>query len=174
MARENKLREYQSSILARLESVKHADAEAPAGYLGVRIGDKNILVDLQEITETLPVAEIHPVPLVKPWFLGVSNVRGVIYAINDLAQIVDNRFTKVSSNTRLLLIGESVAANVAFLADKLIGLRSLSALTKRDLESEDNICLKPETYEDSEKRIWHILDCAKFAQSKEFAVPYAG
>jgi len=66
MAKENKLREYQSSILARLESVKHADAEAPAGYLGVRIGDKNILVDLQEITETLPVAEIHPVPLVKP------------------------------------------------------------------------------------------------------------
>jgi len=101
-------------------------------------------------------------------------VRGVLYAINDLAQIVDNQFTKVSSNTRLLLMGESVAANVAFLADKLIGLRSLSALTKRDIESQDNICLKSETYEDAEKRIWYVLDCAKFAQSKEFAVPYAG
>ncbi|MFM9835972.1 MAG: chemotaxis protein CheW [Methylophilaceae bacterium] len=174
MARENKLRDYQSSILARLESVKNADAEAPAGYLGVQIGDKNVLVDLQEITETLPVSEIHPVPLVKPWFLGVSNVRGVLYAINDLAQILDNKFTKVSSNTRLLLMSDSVAANVAFLADKLIGLRNLNTLTKRDVELQENICLKAETYEDAEKRIWHILDSVKLAQSKEFTVPYVG
>lgn len=174
MARGSSLRDYQSSILARLESVKNADAEATAGYLGVIIGDKNILVDLQEITETLPVTEIQPVPLVKPWFLGVSNVRGVLYAINDLAQLIDNKFTKLSSSTRLLLIGEGVAANVAFLVDRLVGLRNLSMLKKRDEVAEDGACLKAETYEDEDSRIWYVLDCAKLAQSKEFSVPYIG
>ena len=173
MAKEILLRDYQKSILDRIESTKSANAAAPAGYLGVVIGSKNVLIDLQEITETLPMAEIQPVPLVKPWFLGMSNVRGVLYAINDLAQMLENKFTIKSSNTRLLLIGEDISANVAFLADRLIGLRSLSTLKKRDEQEKDSVCMKPETYEDAEKRVWHMLDCDMLVHSKEFATPYA-
>lgn len=180
MAKELKLRDYQNSILAKLESIKNADAAAPAGYLGVVIGSKNVLVDLQEITETLPLVDIQAVPLVKPWFLGVSNVRGVLYAINDLAQMLENTLTQISSNTRLLLISESVAANIAFVADRLIGLRSLENLTKieaktdkkSETESANNICLKPDVYEDAEKRIWYMLDCNQLVHSKEFITPY--
>ena len=173
MAKENHLRDYQKSILDKLESIKSADAPASAGHLGVMIGGKYVLVDLQEITETLPLVEILPVPLVKSWFLGVSNVRGVLYAINDLAQLLENKFTKISSSTRLLLIGGHVSANVAFIADRLIGLRNLTNLKKRDEVLQSNICLKPETYEDEEKNIWHVLDCDKLVHSKEFATPYA-
>ena len=173
MAKENQLRDYQKSILDKLESIKSADAPASAGYLGVMIGGKYVLVDLQEITETLPLVEILPVPLVKSWFLGVSNVRGVLYAINDLAQLLESKVTKISSSTRLLLIGGHVSANVAFIADRLIGLRNLTNLKKRDEMLQGNICLKPETYEDEEKNIWHVLDCDKLVHSKEFATPYA-
>lgn len=173
MAKEKSLRDYQSSILERIESVKNAYDMTSAGYLGVVIGDKNVLVDLKEITETLPMVEIHPIPLVKPWFLGVSNVRGVLYAINDMAHLIDHNFTKPSSSSRLLLMGESVAANVAFLVDRLIGLRSLNALKKHDEEVQNSICLKAETYKDDENRVWHVLDCVKLVQSKEFATPYA-
>ncbi|MGQ0443419.1 MAG: chemotaxis protein CheW, partial [Methylophilaceae bacterium] len=126
MAKGIQLREYQKSILERLEKVKNAEAETSSSYLGVVIGGKNVLVDLKDISETLPVVDIQAVPLVKPWFLGVSNVRGVLYAINDLAQLLENTFTQITSSTRLLLIGESVIPNVAFVADRLIGLRSLS------------------------------------------------
>ncbi len=173
MAKEIQLRDYQKSILDRIESAKSADAMAPAGYLGVVIGNKNVLIDLQEITETLPAVEIQPVPLAKPWFLGMSNVRGVLYAINDLAQMLEQKMTSMSSNTRLLLIGEGLSANVAFLADRLIGLRSLDKLTKRDELETDSICFKADTYEDEEKRVWHVLDCDKLVRSKEFATPYA-
>lgn len=88
MSKQSQLREYQTNILARLENAKKVGAEPPAGYLGVLIGGKNVLVNLQEISETLPIMDIHSVPLVKPWFLGVANVRGVLYAINDLAQLI--------------------------------------------------------------------------------------
>ena len=115
MSKQSQLREYQTNILARLENAKKAGAETSAGYLGVVIGSKNVLVNLQEISETLPVTDIQPVPIVKPWFLGVSNVRGVLYAINDIAQLLETTFTSISSNARLLLISETVSSNVAFL-----------------------------------------------------------
>lgn len=172
MAKESQLREYQSSILARLENAKKAGAEAPAGYLGVVIGSKNVLVSLQEISETLPIMDIHRIPIVKPWFLGVANVRGVLYAINDLAQLLENTFTTVSSNARLLLMSDVVTSNVAFVVDKMIGLRKLDEMKLRDEIAEETICLKAQTYQDEENRVWHVLDCNKLVSSKEFATPY--
>ncbi len=173
MSKQSQLREYQTNILARLENAKKAGAEPPAGYLGVVIGGKNVLVNLQEISETLPIMDIHRVPLVKPWFLGVANVRGVLYAINDLSQLIEHTFTQVSSNARLLLISESVTSNVAFLVDKLIGLRKLDEMQPGETLPEDNICLKNQTYQDAENRVWHLLDCDKLIRSKDFATPYA-
>jgi twitching motility protein PilI len=172
MAKGSSLREYQTSILARLEDAKKAGAEAPAGYLGVVIGSKNVLVNLQEISETLPVAEIQRVPIVKPWFIGVANVRGVLYAINDLAQMLENTFTSISSNARMLLISDTVTSNVAFVVDKMIGLRKLDEMKLRDEVAEETTCLKAQTYQDAENRVWHMLDCDKLIHSKEFATPY--
>ena len=172
MAKGSSLREYQTSILARLEDAKKAGAEAPAGYLGVVIGSKNVLVNLQEISETIPVADIHRVPIVKPWFLGVANVRGVLYAINDLAQMLENTFTSISSNARLLLMSETVISNVAFVVDRMVGLRKLDEMKLREEIAEENVCLKAQTYEDAENRIWYMLDCDKLVRSKEFATPY--
>jgi twitching motility protein PilI len=172
MAKGSQLREYQTNILAKLEDAKRSGAEAAAGYLGVVIGSKNVLVDLREISETLPITDIHRVPIVKPWFLGVANVRGVLYAINDLAQLLENNFTPISSNVRLLLISETVTSNVAFVVDKMIGLRKLDEMQLQDQESEETACLKTKTYQDQDSRIWHMLDCDKLVHSKEFAVPY--
>ncbi len=172
MAKQSTLREYQTNILARLENAKKPGAESPAGYLGVVAGDKNVLVNLQEISETLPVAEIHRVPLVKPWFLGVANVRGVLFAINDLAQLLDNKLTSISSGARLILVSEAVSSNVAFVVDRLIGLRKLEELTLREELAEASVCLKPQTYQDAENRVWHMLDCNQLIHSKEYATPY--
>ena len=66
MSKQSQLREYQTSILERLENAKKVGAEAPAGYLGVVIGSKNVLVNLKEISETLPIIDIHRIPIVKP------------------------------------------------------------------------------------------------------------
>jgi twitching motility protein PilI len=172
MSKQSQLREYQTSILARLEIAKKTGSEASAGYLGVVIGSKNVLVSLQEISETLPMTEIQPVPIVKPWFLGVSNVRGVLYAINDLAQLLEASFTSISSNARLLLISEAVSSNVAFIVEKMIGLRNINEMKLHEVDTEESACLKAQTYQDDENRIWYMLDCDKLIRSKEFATPY--
>jgi twitching motility protein PilI len=172
MAKDSNLRDYQSSILARLEDAKKTGADTPAGYLGVVIGSKNVLVNLQEISETLPIADIQRVPIVKSWFLGVANVRGVLYAINDLAQMLENTFTVISSNARMLLMSDTVTPNVAFVVDRMIGLRKLDEMKPHEELKEETTCLKAQTYQDEENRVWHMLDCDKLVHSKEFAVPY--
>ena len=172
MAKGSRLREYQTSILARLEDAKKPGAAAQAGYLGVVIGSKNVLVNLQEISETLPILHIHRVPVVKPWFLGVANVRGVLYAINDLAQMLEYTFTPISSEARLLLMNEAITSNVAIVVNKMIGLRKLDEMRLREELADESICLKAQTYEDQDNRVWYMLDCDKLVRSKEFAAPY--
>ncbi len=172
MSKQSHLREYQTSILERLENAKKVGAEAPAGYLGVVIGSKNVLVSLKEISETLPIMDIHRIPIVKPWFLGIANVRGVLYAINDIGQMLENTFTSISSSARLLLMSETITSNVAFVVEKMIGLRKLEEMKLREEMADDDICLKPQTYQDDENRVWYMLDCDKLIRSKEFAIPY--
>lgn len=172
MAEKVKLRDYQKSILDRLDIVRSGSANVAASYLGVEIGGRNVLVDLLDISETLVVIDIEPVPLVKPWFIGMANVRGVLYAINDLCQLLDHRFTPISSSTRMLLINESISSNVGILADRLIGLRSLETFTRQETVEDDSVCFKRERYEDVEKRTWYMLDCEKLVSSRDFETPY--
>ena len=172
MDKRTTLRDYQTNILARLENAKKADAEPPAGYLGVVIGSKHILINLQEISETLPMLDIQRVPLVKPWFLGVANVRGVLYAINDLGQMLESKLTNISSNTRLVMVSEVITSNVAFVVDKMIGLRKLDEMQLRKDAVDESVCLKTQSYQDAESQIWYMLDCDKLVRSKEFVTPY--
>jgi twitching motility protein PilI len=41
-----------------------------------------------------------------------------------------------------------------------------------EVDTEESACLKVQTYQDDENRIWHMLDCDKLVRSKEFATPY--
>lgn len=66
-----------------------------------------------------------------------------------------------------------VTTNVAFMVDKLIGLRKLDEMRLGEVLTEDHICLKNQTYQDSENRTWYLLDCDKLIRSKDFATPYA-
>jgi len=173
MAEKVKLREYQKSILDRLDLVRTDAYTAANSYLGVLIGKKNVLVNLLDISETLVVSDIYPVPLVKPWFLGVSNVRGVLYAINDIGQLLDKQTTEISSDTRMLLINNRIASNVGILANKLIGLRQLGMFKAKEGITEDSLCFKSDIYKDDQNNDWYVLDCEKLMNSKDFETPYA-
>lgn len=172
MAEKVKLRDYQKSILDRLDIVRSDATSVVESYLGVQIAGNNVLVNLLDISETLVVTEIQPVPLVKPWFLGMSNVRGILYAINDLGQMLNNQLTEMSSDTRILLINNTISSNIGVLVDRLVGLRQMDAFKVKEVEKNESIFFQPELYEDSENKGWRILDCEKLISSKELETPY--
>ncbi len=168
MAETNSLRDYQANILSRLEQAKQAGSTAPAGYLGVVAGGQYLLVNMQEISETLPMLDVFPVPIVKSWFLGMTNVRGVLYAINDLGELMTGSKTSMTNNTRVLLVSESVTSHVAILVERLIGLRKLETMQVASVAANDSFCLSADSFQDAENRVWRVLDCNKLIQSQQF------
>lgn len=172
MVANNSLKDYQATILARLDQAKKAGAAETAGSLGVIIAGKHVLVNMREISETLPVMTLFPVPLVKSWFLGVANVRGVLYAVNDLAQLISGSPTALSNSARVLLINNDIASHVALLVEKLVGLRKLELMKRVDAPQAPDFCMKSEVYEDEVGTTWYVLDCNQLVLSKEFIQVY--
>ena len=120
------LRDYQLALSQRLQSAQ-AGARA-ASKLGVRMGGEAWLVDLMEAGEVMPVPSISPVPLAKPWFKGVANVRGNLYSVTDFSAFVGAQPIAISDQARLLLIAERFRAGAALLVERSLGLRNADNL----------------------------------------------
>jgi hypothetical protein len=97
------LRDYQRELAERL---RLADSARSASKLGVQVGSETWLIDLVEAGEVIPVPPITPVPLTRPWFRGVANVRGNLYSVVDFAAFVGVGAVEVTERARLVLLGE--------------------------------------------------------------------
>jgi len=81
VAKQISLREFQQGLAQRL---REAETEAePTSRLGVQAGTRNWLLKLDDAGEMLPLPEFSSVPLTKPWYLGLANIRGVLASIVD-------------------------------------------------------------------------------------------
>lgn len=126
MAKRLNLQEYQENILARLKALEQSQGGATTSRLGVQIGDESWLLSLNDVGEVLPLPEIHKVPLTRPWFLGMTSIRGNLYAVTDLSAFLGGRPARLSAESRLLLAGSRFGVNAAFVIDRLFGLRNLT------------------------------------------------
>lgn len=165
------LRDYQEGILKRLKLASEKESDVRSSYLGVVIGDKKVLVNLLEISETLPMLNLRAVPLTKSWFLGIANVRGNLYSVNDLAQLIGESPTNLSSSTRLMLVNNNLSNNVGLVVDRLIGLRSTVDMEVKKLKQASAFCMKPFEYIDSASDVWLELDCYQLIKSVDFINP---
>lgn len=172
------LRLYQEELLAKIQEKESGDADASNSRLGVVIGQDFVLVNLTDISEVVPLPECSPVPLTKPWFMGLANIRGNLYAVNDLSLLVANspESSQVgnqikSSEARLLLLNDAVLDQAGLLVDRVVGLRQSNLLTARALKSEQAFCYTRLQYEDDQGRIWNELNVQALVDSKVFLQP---
>lgn len=165
MARRTSLRDFQEGLASRLKAA--AGASASEARLAFEAGGSFWLVRLEDSGEVLPVPAIERVPLTRDWFLGVANVRGVIYGVTDLSAFLCGTPTLRGPDNRLLLAGQPHAVNAALLVSRLAGLRNVS-----DLQGAEATGLGAQWAErawcDSEGRVWQELDGAKLVAHREF------
>jgi len=159
------LRDFQEDLASRLKAA--AGEAAPSARLSFESGDSRWLLRLDGSGEVLTVPEVSRVPLTKDWFLGVANVRGVLYGVSDFAAFLGGQATVRGAENRLLLIGQPHGVNVALLVTRLAGLRNLS-----ELEPVDDLdAVSPwgaEAWRDGEGRTWRELDGAKLLAHRDF------
>jgi twitching motility protein PilI len=162
MAARTSLRDYQRELAERLKS---AEAGRFSSKLGVQLAGAGWLVDLQEASEMIPLPGITPVPLTKPWFRGVTNIRGNLYTVVDLPAFIGGAPMALNEQARLLLVGERFRMATALLVERSLGLRNPEHL--RAVEGDPGPYARAH-YEDPEGRQWKELDLPQLVQHPEF------
>lgn len=171
MAKTSNLREFQEAILLRLKNVATQGDIASTSRLGVTVGSKRLLVNLNDVTEVIPVPPIQAVPLTQPWFLGVANIRGNLFNVTDFAQFVGLPATQKSSNNRILLLTSGATTQASLLISSLIGLRNTDTMTVRSDVNEEDISFSKIVYKDAEGNEWFELDIEALVRDMEFIQP---
>lgn len=161
------LQAYQQDILARLRDLTTNTGTASASKLGVTINGFNWLVALDDISEVIPLPEITRVPQTQPWFMGMANVRGNLYALTDLASFLGYPAATISANSRILLVHHKFEMNSGLLVERLIGLRSTEDMEKQDDIGEQAVWYVNQ-YKDSNNETWHEMDIGKLLDQHEF------
>ncbi|HRC59426.1 CheW protein [Candidatus Propionivibrio aalborgensis] len=164
MAKKGSLREFQAHLAKRLAGVSDQSA---AGLLGVQAGSDFWLISLFDSGEIIPLTPLTGVPLTKPWFAGIANIRGNLYAVADFSAFQGKEATPQNASSRLLLIGTRHGDNAALLIPRVLGLRNLDDLTPVATDP-DAPPWSSEAYSDNEGRRWNMLNVRRLLSDDSF------
>lgn len=159
------------ALQAEVRETKAPETEPPMAditVLGLMLGDVRYLVRMKEIGEVIQVAQIVPVPLTQPWFLGIVQVHGNLFGITDLGVYLGGESLPFDTRSRILLVSAHYRMNSGFIVNNLLGIRSLSEFEACEVADEQLRNGVSHIYRDKENRIWYELDLRTFVREKRF------
>ncbi|MEM7078515.1 MAG: chemotaxis protein CheW [Pseudomonadota bacterium] len=90
--------------------------------LGFLVGGVRLVSKLGEVVELLQMPRLTPLPSVKPWLLGVANVRGRLVPVVDLHAYLDMPTTLPMNHWRVLVV-EDGDLIVGLLVEQSLGIQ---------------------------------------------------
>lgn len=165
MAKKTSLRDFQQYLAARLTTA--AQGRGAASWLGIEAGDAAWLIDLAEGGEIVQAPQLVAVPLTRPWFVGVANIRGNLYAVCDFSRFCGGSPTPQNANARLLLIGTRFGANAALLVTRMLGLKKPESFTE-EVPELSAPAWATARYKDGQGKIWHKLSVRDLLADQNF------
>ena len=166
--RRNQLREFQARLSDRLRQATTTDGSV---RLGLMIGDERFLVDLSEAGEIVPLPPvITPVPLAREWFRGLVNLRGMLFAVSDLAGFGGDGSTPLSKESRLLAVASRLNFNAAILVTRMLGLHNINTM-RPDEHAPDRSAQQPWRVRqllDEQERSWTELSLLRLVADERF------
>ncbi|HKV88094.1 MAG TPA: chemotaxis protein CheW [Candidatus Dormibacteraeota bacterium] len=172
MARAAKLdlRAFQQELAARLAAKTTQQVEQ--SRLGLACAGAQWLIRLADAGEVIAVPAMATVPLTKPWYLGVANIRGNLYSVIDFAGFLGHAIEPAaagsSQSARMVLFGPRVGElRAGLVVSRVLGLSNLA-----ELESADPPAAAPAWYgacwTDRSGGGWQEIDLALLAQDPAF------
>ncbi len=166
MARDrNRLRDFQEGLAKRLRQA--AELPQRQSRLAVQVGDRGYLLNLDDVSEVSPLGVIAPAPLTQPWFLGVTNVRGTLYAVSDFALWLGVHVTSDLNAKRLILLGQRLGkVRAGLVVTRVVGLRLLDEMKAHDVLLER--AWESASWQDRDGVGWVEVDLGKLASDGGF------
>ena len=131
--------------------------ESAHSRLGMQLGDDYWLLDLTDVAEVIPVPDLLRVPLTKPWYAGVANIRGNLISVIDLAAFLGTSNMVYDDKARLILVGEKHRINSGLIFTRVVGLRQFERF-EREADGAQLPAWVEGRYRDPEQRRWHALN----------------
>lgn len=159
------LREFQEYLAGRLSGAAHG--QGAASLLGIRSGGEDWLLDLSDSGEIIQLPKLAPVPLTRPWFVGLANIRGNLHAVTDFSVFRSGEATPQNATSRLLLVGVRHGSNAALLVSRLLGLKNIKDFTP----AEPDPAAPPwalQRYRDGAGQVWRKLSVRELLADDRF------
>lgn len=172
MANRQALRELQTRLAGRLQQARTEGVAA--GWLAVELMGRRCLLPLAQSGEIFPITTVQKVPYTQNWFMGVSNLRGGLYGIVDLACFISGTVTQrsfdsgIREQARLVALNSAMEVNCAVLIDRLGGLRGVADFVSRENAPEGSPDFMSAQYVDKAGQTWMELDLQQLARSTDF------
>lgn len=154
--RRSRLRQYQVQLLERMQAAR-TNSGARINQLGVQIGSERFLLELTEAGEIVALPPISTVPLTRTWYLGLSNIRGNLVGIIDLARYRGLSGNAAGADSRVVTFGGALGFNCGLLVSRVYGLRHAG-----DMEQAGE-CLR-----DHDGNEWIPLELAALVREPRF------
>jgi len=159
------LRSFQKELASRLASKTAAQVES--SRLGLACGERRWLIRLAEAGEVIAVPPIVPVPLTKPWFLGLANIRGNLYSVIDFPAFQGEGKVAGGSLARLILLSSRGGESVGIVVERVLGLRNLAQFTAEEIDGGAP-SWQVAGWRDAEGASWREIDLGLFARDPAF------
>lgn len=167
VARRTRLREFQAQLLARMQAAR-SGAQVQANQLGVMIGQRRCLLNLQQAGEIVSVGTITKVPLTHDWFLGLTNIRGNLISVIDFARFQGMPGTAPDKEARIVAFASSLSFNCGLLVSRVLGLRNVSEMQLQDTGGQDGAPWMINRFVDREENTWTEIDLSQVIQDQRF------
>lgn len=156
-------------VAGELPQSASADAGS-ARYIGLRLGPTGLLAPMGQILEILPYPELSRVPGAKPWLRGISQVRGHLLSVVDLALFLGGELTAVRRGTRILMVQHEDTL-VGLMVDEVLGMKHHLGVPNGFLPEpgQEWLAHAVELAADVEGARWGLLDIGSLLTDPEFA-----
>jgi twitching motility protein PilI len=138
--------------------------------LGFRVGNSRLIASMSDVKEILDLPDVTSVPGVKPWVIGIANVRGSLLPIMDMRGFLLGDDGKQRKKGRVIVI-DYMGVNTGLVVEEIFGMRHF-----RDGDASDEAANVPDdispyiekVYQQDEE-YWPVFSFNELAQDKRFA-----
>ena len=160
------LRSFQQELATRLASKTAAQVES--SRLGLACAVEQWLIRLADAGEVTAVPPVADVPLTKPWFRGLANIRGNLFSVIDFAGFLGHANVVPSATNRLVVFGPRTGdLNAGIVVARVLGLRNLAELAPASAP-EGAPAWYAQRWIDADGNAWQEIDLAKLAREPAF------
>ena len=125
----------RSRLYARQDDKALAIADEREDLVLFTLGSDTFGIDCGEIEEVIPLQNLVALPYTGKAILGISSLRGILFAVVDLKRILNIPASELTTMHRVLMLRHE-SYKVGFLVDSVLGMRSFNRNDMQELPSE--------------------------------------